>query len=285
MKSNEVYKTMTDILKQLEDKDMFDCIKAWVKGTAAEVGWWDTVLYEVKYGNDLRKERLTSREFVYKFNKKIKFNSNDIIIDIGSGLLPVYGNIINGKEINYLPLDPLAYEYKKLYKKYNINLPVEPSFAIMEDLSSYVSEKVDYVICTNAMDHSIDPVCAIVECVKVLKQGGTLLLAHLESEAEYANYDGLHQWNITNRNNELVVYNYEKETNMSKLLSDFCKVEITNIAGEGGRFWNVAKIVKDRDIDINVRLDRPSSFYVSMLSSCLMEALGNSNGLYFPCGE
>lgn len=274
-----------DVLCQSKEKLMFTRIREWVKGLVSEISWWDTVLYKVKYCDDTRKDRLVPRDFVYEFNSDIVFEENDIIVDIGSGPLPVYGNRIRGKHVNYLPMDPLAFEYKKLYDKYGIKLPVEPSFAFLEGLSGYIHQKADYVICSNAMDHSIDPLCSLIECIKATKIGGSVLLAHLEEEAEYANYTGLHQWNITIRNDKLIFFNREYEFDVSQILNDYCNVELRHVAGKEGRYWNVARIIKMHDINGEVPVLCPPDFYTSTVVLCLMEFLAGRNTLYLPSGD
>ena len=275
----------TSALYPLTHEVVSERVKKWVEEIASEIGWWDTVLYNVKFGNEPRKERLQTRNFEYAYNKDIEFKETDIVVDIGSGPLPIYGNRLNGKELKYIPLDPLAYEYQKLYQKYDIQLPVPPAFAIMESLSVYVPHKADYVICNNAMDHSIDPLCALFECIKVVRLHGAVLLAHLESEAEHAHYNGLHQWNISNHDNELFFYNRDNSFNVSHLLQEFCTIELRRQDAGDGRWWNVVKIVKNREIEDEILLAHTSTFYMGMMISFLMQRLADDDSFYLPCGE
>lgn len=205
------------------------CIKEdahkWIElAIADEIGYWENRLKNAKERKDYR---LYEREFIYPYNKEIKFKKSDIILDVGSGPLPKYGNKINGDKLNYIPVDPLAYQYAKLIKEYDIELPVNPKFAIMEALTCFYKENsADYVIVNNALDHSIDILCSFFECLKVVKIGGYFLLEHMEAEGFHNNYSGLHKWNITYINNDLIFFNNSMKINVSELIEDFCDIEL-----------------------------------------------------------
>lgn len=146
-------------------------VQEWIEEALhSEMGYWEkqVPIWKAKGDNCLSK-----RDFHYSYNEEIEFRNDDIILDVGCGPLPKFGNMMNGKEIKYVPVDPLAYQYQKIIHKNGIKLPVEPSFAIMEALTNFYNKNsADYVIVNNALDHSIDIMRAFIECLQVVKIGG-----------------------------------------------------------------------------------------------------------------
>lgn len=215
----------------------------------SEVGFWEKLIFQ-NYDDS----RIKKREFVYKQYSGLDINLSDIILDIGSGPLPMYGNLVNGEVFQYIPLDPLAFHYKKILNKHSIKLPVEPEFVIFETLTSFYKENtIDYIIVNNAMDHCIDIVRAVIECIRILKKGGFLLLSHNELECLYAMFDGLHQWGFMVENNELLIIGKSKnKVNISKLISDFCDIEINIEKSKYKRNQINVKIRKITDVPVEV---------------------------------
>lgn len=200
-------------------------ISNWIKEShLSEVEYWKNRIPHLKAADD---KRFQEREFDYFHNPEVKFTEDDIILDVGSGPLPKFGRLIGGKKVNYIPLDPLAYRYREILQELSISLPLYPEFAIMEALTCfYPKESADFVIVNNALDHSIDIVRAFIECFNVVKNGGYLLLQHLEGEGFFENYGGLHKWNIIDIDGTLY-FSDEKEQkiNVSKLLDGYAEIE------------------------------------------------------------
>lgn len=258
----------------------------WLSEVPSEVRFWDDALKKAKdYGNIKLHERefLLSLDRAHDYHTDIRFHPNDIIVDIGCGALPQYGNIMDGRIIRYYPMDPLAYEYSKLYKKYNVSPPVRPQFAVMEALSHFISGYVDYVICRNAMDHSIDAVMSLTECLAVTRIGGMVLLVHMDCEGEHGHYNGLHKWNITIRDGRLIFYNQKAKYNMSEMLSGFCDVALRRVKSpnpmHGGRDWIVAEIKKLSELPGELQTWHESSPYPGIIIQCLMKYVAGAGCL------
>lgn len=223
----------------------------WLSNICSEVYYWKRILKKEKeYVGKLS----NPREFELERIKKYGYNEKSIILDVGSGPLPKYGNTIRGKNITYLPVDPLAYYYKQLYKENDIYLPVLTEFGIMENLSLFFKNNyADFIIINNALDHSIDPIKAIIECFKVLKVGGYLTLGHVENEAVFQNNSGLHKWNIfLSKNNDFIIYNEKNKINVTKLLNNYVQIEATRekeTEYEVNRYWITINIRKVCEID------------------------------------
>lgn len=196
-------------------------IQQWVNSAIlTEAPFWDK-----KISNIVEDYRLHEREFIYS---PIEYKESDIILDVGCGALPKFGNMVNGKKIDYIPVDPLAYQYHFSRERYGYDVPVRPKFAIMENLTdSFMENSVDYIIVHNAMDHSIDILRAFIECLRVLKVGGKLLLEHFEAECLWELFDGLHQWGFTTMDENLLIIGHDSMlVNITRIFKDICEIKI-----------------------------------------------------------
>ncbi len=192
-----------------------------------------------------------------------KIQEGYTVMDIGSGILSRYGSMLaNGKKINLLPVDPLAYWYNLFNKQYLNDEDIEQKekigFGIFEGLScTYANESADVIIISNALDHCIDPFRSILECIKVLKTGGTLLLKHLRREAVNEKEQGLHQWNVdVSDSGDMVLWNNDNYINVTNELKDYINIKITLLEqderGDVGEFgFLVVEIVKKKSIEEN----------------------------------
>lgn len=220
-------KTKIDEYVRLEENyTVKEDLSLWLDSILSdELRYWKKRIPEQKGKNDIR---FLEREFAYSYNEEIVFTEQDKILDVGCGPLPKFGNILNGVKINYMPVDPLAYQYKNLLKENKVVLPVEPSFALMEVLTCFYEENsIDYVIVNNALDHCINIIRAFIECFNVVKVGGNLLLEHVEAEGLHNDYAGLHKWNITCTDDALIFFNNRgTKINISKMFSPYANIEV-----------------------------------------------------------
>lgn len=226
-------------------------VEEWMNSALnAELKHWDCSIPKMIEKSSIY---VSEREFVYGMDEKLSFTEQDVILDAGCGPLPRYGNVINGKKIKYIPVDPLAYQYRDLLKNNNVTLPVEPGFAIMELLTSFYKENsIDYVIIDNALDHCIDIFRALIECFNVLKIGGHLLLAHKEAEGLYEKYSGLHKYNIVSEGSDLIFFNADSfKLNVSEMFSPYADIEVKRKAN-GCRDIIYAKIRKEKNLPQSV---------------------------------
>lgn len=234
------------VLEYINAEDNYEVkidIANWLKSALSnEVGYW---VKRVKEQREKGDKRFTEREFSYPYDTEIVFKQEDIILDVGCGPLPKFGNRINGKEIRYIPVDPLAHQYLDILKKQDIILPVEPKFAIMEMLTCFYQENtIDYVIVNNALDHCIDILRAFIECFRVVKIGGYFLMEHLEAEGLHNEYEGLHQWNLTCTETDLICFNENGvKINLSTLFQPYADIEVKRIQ-DGYRDMIITRIKK-----------------------------------------
>lgn len=189
-----------------------------------ETTFWEWSVKTAVNNGDIR---LFEREFVYPYGK-IEFSGKEKIVDVGCGPLPKFGNTYDKKLLKYYPVDPLAYQYQKILKANNVNIPVKPSFAIGELLSKFFkSNYADYVIMHNALDHCIDPLRVLLEMVKICKIGGKILLFHADAEGIFENYSGMHKWNITEFDGNMYIFDNKKNmVNVSEYIKDFADMSV-----------------------------------------------------------
>lgn len=177
--------------------------------------------------------------------------------------------------MNYIPADPLAYHYKRLLDKNNAVLPIEISFTIMEALSSFYGENsIDYCIVDNALDHSIDILRAFIECFRVIKMGGRLLLTHMDSEGLNEDYWGLHKWNISSTECDLVFFNEEMKINVSNLFRDYADIKIQR-KKRHERDIIIADVYKKADVSSSIIERYDSPIYVGYLIDRLFYRMVN----------
>lgn len=252
--------TLPDLLAALRNRDEVyepvddNRLRQWMKETNDdELEYWKRRIPEVRSKGD---QRFTEREFVYSYNPEISVKEDDLVLDVGAGPLPKYGNILKGEaKIKYIPLDPLAYSYKKLLDDLNIKLPVYTKFAMMELLTCfYPTESADYVIVNNALDHSIDILRAFAECLDAVRVGGYLLLEHMEAEGAHNEYTGLHTWNITSIDHDLIFFDETHKVNISRMFSTCCEIDIKRMK-QGYRDLIIAKISKKESVPWRIMQD------------------------------
>lgn len=262
-------------------------VKTWLNHIAEEIRYHDRRLWEVSQGEAPElASRLEVREFIYPEADDIHFSSSNIILDVGSGPLPKFGTLIGKVPLKYKAFDPLAYEYKKLFNKYKIIPPCEVNFALLEALSSFIQmNSADYVICHNALDHSIDALQGLIECIKVTKVGGEVLLSHFESEGAYENYEGLHKWNIGIDHDEVVISSLEEDYNITKLLNDYCNINAKKIYDKSHNRERIhIRIKKKASFDKYLSV-HDSKNYISTLTAVLAQKLALCDGIYSASGE
>lgn len=164
---------------------------------------------------------------------KDRVKDGDVVLDVGSGICSQYGNFLSKTERIVLKgIDPLAPFYNRINRRFEkdheLDFRIAPvEFGFFELLSfQYGNAYSDYILIDNALDHCIDPFAAIVECLRVLRVGGTLTMAHHVDEAYKAFYGGLHQWNLCRRENgDFVIWNERNYMNVTQELSEYADIQ------------------------------------------------------------
>ena len=124
------------------------------------------------------------------------------VLDVGSGPVSHVGTISDRWRVEITAIDPLAAQYIALCEEFGLsrrNGVVDQAGDVETLTESFAEGSFDIVHCRNALDHARDPLLGIRQMVAVCKIGGTCFLAHSTNEGEKQRYDGLHQWNLTPR--------------------------------------------------------------------------------------
>merc|ERR1712032_319303 len=114
-----------------------------------------------------------------------------------------------GVDVEVVAADPLACEYGKMIEDLGVSAPTMavPRMAEIEHLvKEFGTASFDVVHCTNALDHSHDPLRGIEQALRVLRGGRPVLLRHTRNEAEKNGYAGLHRWNLDVRGGRLFLW-------------------------------------------------------------------------------
>jgi SAM-dependent methyltransferase len=154
------------------------------------------------------------------------------ILDVGSGPISVLGKTHAGQRLDITGCDPLADYYARIAAEFSVAraIPVVKAFA--EDLSAYFEpDQFDLVHCQNALDHSMEPLRAVLQMLIVAKPGGAVLLRHQLNEAENENYSGFHQWNFDAEDGHFIMWNRQQRLNVNERVEPFADVTVDKREG------------------------------------------------------
>lgn len=225
----------------------------WLGGIPYEVAFWRSY-----YGNRHSRNKLFSWSLYNKpcvldnFDIDTFMAANDgddaLVLDVGCALSYTFGNIINGRVSNVCYVDPLAPFYNDILERYNIDRP-RIKYGMVECLSaSFSPDSVTLIHIRNALDHCANPMEGIIQALAVLKKGGVLYLNHFRNEAQNEGYRGFHQFNISEEDGNLLLWNKDISINVTERLRDFATV-VTTVT-DAGRI--VAVITKENAVPANV---------------------------------
>ncbi|AKV96248.1 hypothetical protein ACP86_08815 [Marinobacter sp. CP1] len=156
------------------------------------------------------------------------------VLDVGAGPISKVGKIVDGRSIDLIPVDPLADDYQQLLEKNDLQPPVPTQKGYGERLTEQFPENsFDLIHARNSVDHCLDPVAVILNCVRVLKPGCHFYLNHYRNEGIAADYYGLHQWNFNQLNGRFVVSDrFGKVISISSVLEGMARVTSVEIQGD-----------------------------------------------------
>jgi SAM-dependent methyltransferase len=220
-------------------------LAAWAKGFDFEVEFWTNWIQSrgAQWPGDFV-ERLDPNTSIDGDLERIAISCGRPaidILDVGAGPLTTVGKQSIVGTINLVPCDPLAGIYSELLATFGIKPPVETEFAIAEDLSSFFGiNKFDIIHCVNALDHSFDPIRSIFEMLRVVREGGHIVLRHSINEAETLKYEGFHQFNFDEENGRFIIWNRESRLCVDEIIKDPISVRV-----DRAHRWIVVDIRKE----------------------------------------
>jgi len=132
------------------------------------------------------------------------------VLDVGAGPLSAVGHHWPGREVRLTAVDPLADTFDQILAELDLHPPTRTRKASGEDLLGvFAQDTFDIVVCSNALDHSRDPLLCVRQMFAVTRPGGWIFLWHYRNEAKEEGYAGLHQWNLDEERGDLVLWNRE----------------------------------------------------------------------------
>lgn len=149
-------------------------------------------------------------DFVAEF---ILNKPNEKVLDVGSGAV----SILNGL-VPVTAVDPLGDLYRLVfdYKAHKIDSPLPyPAEELPFD------GEFDIVHCSNAIDHTQNPIFAYHKLCKAVKPGGFVIVQGFANEGTFENWQGFHQNDISVENDTLILKNQQGDISVIDLGSDY----------------------------------------------------------------
>jgi hypothetical protein len=198
----------------------------WTSGIHDEINFWDS-WFETKgleWPEDYKFRLDPNTELQPYLKELIAGIENPTILDIGAGPLTFMGKNINGIPVMIYAVDALAAYYNLIFAKFDITPPVKTLFKESEDINQLIGlVKPDLIVAQNTLDHSYDPMGAIIKMPLLFKKSGIIYLNHYNRTADKENHLGLHQWNFYLDNNRLmlasddIIFDVEEEVRRCSL--------------------------------------------------------------------
>jgi len=149
------------------------------------------------------------------------------IIDLGCGPISTLGTKDNKYKINLLGVDPLTNFYTEILDKHYLSRPHPAINMECENIGDIADSLFDVVFSRNALDHSESPDLILEGAKKICKNNGLIHIRMYENEATSVGYNGLHQWDATYADNDVIMSSktYNRQFSISSILG---KLKITN---------------------------------------------------------
>jgi SAM-dependent methyltransferase len=202
----------------------------WKNGISDEIRFWDDWLAtkgdgSAEYASRVDPDTELQQYIVDLIDMEKVLRSGRLvpsILDVGAGPITYYGKKIKGSRYNLMAIDALADQYDDLLKKHGLDPIVRTKKWDSEDVASlpYYFGNFDVITARNTLDHSYDPLKAIMAMPSKLNPGGAIYMQHLIKVAECAQYNGLHQWNFYLENECLFLTSKSEKFNVTKIFSD-----------------------------------------------------------------
>lgn len=176
-----------------------------------EIKWWDEVLKptnRAQWMEDAIKPETRNKQSppkLLEFIAELNLPNIPRVLDVGSGPLSPLAWGVDQQLIEVIAIDPLAYVYRDILLRFDIDYPIKPIYGVGEKVTKMFKKGYFDVIYTrNAIDHSDSPFSCIKNMVTVLKDGGILYTEGFQNEGTRNNWRGLHHWNLSIKGNDLI---------------------------------------------------------------------------------
>lgn len=182
----------------------------WNAGIFEEINFWESWFKTqgLEWPDDYKFRLDPNTEMQSYLKDLISGKENPNILDIGAGPLTFIGKNINGVPVNIMALDALAAHYNIIMHRHEITPPIKTVFKESEDIDQLQGYFLfDLIVAQNTLDHSHNPMKAIMNMPALLKPEGVIYLNHYSKTGENEKYLGLHQWNFYLENDRLMLAN------------------------------------------------------------------------------
>lgn len=228
----DVIEAFFDYIKEKEigyTANYLNGLKTWWMGLRSEIAFWENAYARKEGYKHNWYLNLVKNDIFYDKYLSVNIPKNAIVLDVGSGIVSRYGEIVGENKRVYLTaVDPLADWYNLFNLRYCPEYSGKPvRFGLFENLSNvFENEWADLIIISNALDHCIDPYLCIMEALRVLKIGGVLYVKSFRRESCNEKCIGLHQWNIDIEGEDFIIWNLLNYINVSREVKKYCSIKI-----------------------------------------------------------
>jgi SAM-dependent methyltransferase len=191
-----------------------DPAETWERGVADEVAFWQEFLathggeWPENYARRVSARAPVGEPLITACIERLPGKTVSIL-DVGAGPLTKIGTTHQGRELHVTAVDPLADAYDELLERAGIEPRVRTCRGSGEDLLQHFQrETFQIAYACNALDHGVDPGRSVANMFEVVVPGGFVVLRHYRNEADVARYRGLHQWNLDERDGDLIAWRH-----------------------------------------------------------------------------
>lgn len=215
---------------EMHSERLHNQIALWRNGIGQELGFWERWMQSrgLEWPEDFQQRLVSNTPLLHEVARRLPLGVNEpVVLDVGSGPLSKIGRTVDEVvQPRIIACDPLMNHYLRLLHENGLSPLTECLEAPAEDLSAYFPPNfADVVHCSNALDHSFDPIRGIEEMLYVAKPGASVVLLHATNEAENENYEGFHQWNFDADSGRFIIWNKQTRIDANDHFAKYASTE------------------------------------------------------------
>jgi hypothetical protein len=226
---------------QISETYQYYAANEWIRRRDSEITFWKRWVASkgLQWQKDFSKRVSPDLElppFIEKQLLQAGVDSNTPlrILDVGSGPLTFVGTQSRTfKEVEVVPIDPLADFYNGILAENHISPPNPTTKGSVENLLGLFPPKSFHCIwICNALDHSYDPLMGLITILTLITDRGIALVGFHPREATHGKYQGLHQWDFCiSDKGDFLIERLGLSLNITKLFANHCRITVTAPSG------------------------------------------------------